>query len=440
MNEPNDKILEDYIQQVLKLQEEHQQVPLKVEELNRIAAQLGLSASDLDFIDQKFQDYFYRGKGYLRHQNWDKAIEELSQGLMIKPLHIESLFGLAEAYLFRWQAHGKKSDKAAALHYAERCLETDARHEGAFLLIGRLNRNLPVRKKRAKTIRWVILGFTSFCVIALIALLLFIINPFGKKENTGKQPLEEAANSQNTSITHLKDLNLKAGIFQEENARGLSLQTETSLLKSTSEGYAYELTGAIIIQKFEIETLILQLELKDEKQNVNVVELIPLWDDTKPILQPGDAAALKILLRESSLSPTLKEATLKVYQIKRYKVEEEIAPDTQIPVIWAQSKPKNLDVNIAERGQVISAEPESFTQQITLSYTNTGQKPIKKLGIQVRWLNKELQLIHTVRLDLLNLTDPALLTKQRRLAQEQFIIPYKLSDYLAYEVEILNIE
>lgn len=436
MNEPNDRLLEAYIEQVLKLQEEHRQIPLKVEELNRIASQLGLSASELDFIDQKFQDYFYRGKGYLRHQNWDKAIEEFSQAILIKPLHIDSLFGLAESHFFRWQATGKKADKEAALDYAERCLQTDARHEGAFLLIGRLNRNLPLRRKNAKVIRWTILGFISLCTMVLIALLVMMINPFGKKQ--GERISTER--QENRVVSNLEDLNLKVSIFQEENARGLRLKTETSLLKSISEGYAYELTGAIITDKFEIERLVLQLELKDSLQKINTIELIPLWEESQPILQPGDAVPIKILIRDANLSPDLKEVTLKVYKIKRYEVEGKIEPDTKISTTWTTVKPKSMDVEIGERMQVIHSEPELFTHKITLSYTNKGEKPIEKLQVQLRWLNKELELIHTANVDLLNLTDPLLPPRQRRLKQEQFTIPYKLSDYLTYEIEIMTIE
>jgi hypothetical protein len=241
-------------------------------------------------------------------------------------------------------------------------------------------------------------------------------------------------------VSNLEDLNLKVSIFQEENARGLRLKTETSLLKSISEGYAYELTGAIITDKFEIERLVLQLELKDSLQKINTIELIPLWEESQPILQPGDAVPIKILIRDANLSPDLKEVTLKVYKIKRYEVEGKIEPDAKISTTWTTVKPKSMDVEIGERMQVIHSEPELFTHEITLSYTNKGEKHIEKLQVQLRWLNKELELIHTANVDLLNLTDPLLPPRQRRLKQEQFTIPYKLSDYLTYEIEIMTIE
>ncbi len=437
MENPEDKILEAYIAQVLKLQAEHRKLPLQVEELNRIASELGLSEIELDFIDQKFQDYFYRGKGYLRHHNFDKAIEELSQGLLIKPLHIETLFGLAEAHLFRWQLTHKSTDKQAALSYAERCLEIDARHEGAFLLIGRLEDKRLVRKKRAYQTRWLMIGLITTSAFALISLLIIGFYPF---KNKSEKETTAEDNSKPVRESILEDLRLKASIFQEENARGLKLYTETSLLKKTSEGYAYELMGTITTEKFEIEQLVLQLDLKDEQQKTVWVELLPIQEEEQPILQPGDALPLKVLVRNPSLNTNLEEAVLKVYKIKRYPYQEVEEPNRVLTLTWAEVQPLDTDLLIAERSQTIKTEPETFTHEIVLSYTNKSKKILKKLQIQIKWLNKELQLIHTQSLDLLQLTDPAMPPNQRRLAQRRFLIPYKFTDYLTYEVEVLRVE
>lgn len=437
MENQEEKILEAYIAQVLKLQAEHRQVPLQVEELNRIAGELGLSEAELDFIDQKFQDYFYRGKGYLRHHNFDKAIEELSQALLIKPLHIETLFGLAEAHLFRWQHTHKKTDKQAALEYAERCLEIDARHEGAFLLIGRLENKHIVRKKRAYQVRWLMVGLITTSALALISLLVISFYPF-KSTLENKLKTENKPSTIKESI--LEDLNLKTSIYQEENARGLKLYTETSLLKKTSEGYAYELMGTITTEKFEIEELVLQIELKDQQQKTVWVELLTVQEQEQAILEPGDALPLKVLIRNASLNTSLKEALIKVYKIKRYPYEASEEPNRVLTLTWAEVKALDAELIMAERSQTIRTEPETFSHEIVLSYTNKSKKMIKKLQIQIKWLNKELQLIHSQNLDLLQLTDPAMPPNQRRLVQGRFLIPYKYTDYLTYEVEVLKVE
>ncbi len=437
MENPEEKILEAYIAKVLKLQAEHRQVPLQVEELNRIAGELGLSEAELDFIDQKFQGYFYRGKGYLRHRNFDKAIEELSQALLIKPLHIETLFGLAEAHLFRWQQTQKKTDKQAALSYAERCLEIDARHEGAFLLIGKLENKHIIRKKRAYRVRWLMLALITTSILALVSLLVISFYPF-KSETEAKLKVEN--NPQPIKESILEDLNLKASIYQEENTRGLKLYTETSLLKKISEGYAYELTGTITTEKFEIEQLVLQVELKDAQQKTVWVELLTVQEQEQPILVPGDALPLKVLIRNTSLNTDLKEAVIKVYKIKRYPHQKAEEPNRVLTLTWAEGKASDIEFVIAERSQTIRTEPETFNHEIVLSYANKSKKMIKKLQIQIKWLNKELQLIHSQTLDLLQLTDPAMPPNQRRLVQGRFLIPYKFTDYLTYEVEVLRVE
>ena len=91
-------ILRKYIESILKLQEENKNSPLSLDELNQLHQELGLSREDLNFIDKKFQDSFQRGLGFIRYQDWNRAIEELEQAIVLKPLHIEVLYRLAEAY------------------------------------------------------------------------------------------------------------------------------------------------------------------------------------------------------------------------------------------------------------------------------------------------------------------------------------------------------
>ncbi|NJL14870.1 MAG: hypothetical protein HC913_18965 [Microscillaceae bacterium] len=138
MPELPEKRLQTYIEQMLKLQHEHRHGPLRVEELERLAAELGLSQAEQDFIDQKFEDYLYRGKGFLRHRNPEAALAELKQAVLIKPLHRDALYYLAEAFYQKSLTSGRNSNREEARHYAERCLQSDARHEEALRLLNRL--------------------------------------------------------------------------------------------------------------------------------------------------------------------------------------------------------------------------------------------------------------------------------------------------------------
>ncbi|MCU0448034.1 MAG: PspC domain-containing protein [Microscillaceae bacterium] len=138
----SDDMIQAYINKVLKIQQEQRQRPLDVDEMNRIAEELGMSESDRAFIQKKLKDYIARGQGYSRYEDWDSAIEEFEQALALNPFNVEVLYGLANAHKHRSMLKKNKDDVNWAKGYAKRALQINANHEPSLKLVSELNRGI----------------------------------------------------------------------------------------------------------------------------------------------------------------------------------------------------------------------------------------------------------------------------------------------------------
>jgi phage shock protein PspC (stress-responsive transcriptional regulator) len=138
----SDDMIQAYINKVLKIQQEQRQRPLNVDEMNRIAEELGMSESDRAFIQKKLKDYVARGQGYSRYEDWDSAIEEFEQALALNPFNVDVLYGLANAHKHRSMLKKNKDDINWAKGYAKRALQINANHDASLKLVSELNRGI----------------------------------------------------------------------------------------------------------------------------------------------------------------------------------------------------------------------------------------------------------------------------------------------------------
>ncbi len=139
INDPDD-VLQAYIQKVIKIQQEQKQRPLDVDEMNKIAEELGMSPEEVRLIKKKLEDYIARGKGYSRYEDWDSAIEEFSQALVLGPGNVDALFGIANAYRNRWLIRKNKEDFNQAKKYVKKALMVNPHHDDSFRLASELNK------------------------------------------------------------------------------------------------------------------------------------------------------------------------------------------------------------------------------------------------------------------------------------------------------------
>lgn len=140
MSESTEDLLKAYIEQLIKIQQENR--PVSDAELKKIAADMGIDEQEMAFIQSKFNDYLTRGLGYSRYEDWESAIEELQQAVMLNPNHIGALYGLAKAFGQRWFIKKNKNDLQNAKNFAKRCLQIQPDNEDALRLSADLNKGV----------------------------------------------------------------------------------------------------------------------------------------------------------------------------------------------------------------------------------------------------------------------------------------------------------
>jgi phage shock protein PspC (stress-responsive transcriptional regulator) len=136
----SDDIIQAYIQKLLSIQEEKREQPLNQAEMRKIAEDLGVSSEDLLFIEKKMQDYVARGKGHSRYEDWDSAVYEFQQAVVLSPSNVEALYGLANALKNRYALKRNKKDYDQAKEFVRRALLLNPNHDPSFKLSSELNK------------------------------------------------------------------------------------------------------------------------------------------------------------------------------------------------------------------------------------------------------------------------------------------------------------
>lgn len=143
----SEKNLEKYIEKILQIQNSRFDKDLTDDELKHIASDMGMTETDWNEIEGIFKGHLTRAKGFINYQNWDDAIKEGEQAIILKPHQPDALYTLSYAYAKRWEKFKRPDDKEAAIKYANLCLHKDPSHNEATRLISILR----MHKKTAQT-------------------------------------------------------------------------------------------------------------------------------------------------------------------------------------------------------------------------------------------------------------------------------------------------
>ncbi len=131
---------EQFFEKALAIQAQRQE-KLTESEKKEIALQLGFSEADWQAVLDSFKSHLDRGTEFLKRHNYEKAITELEDALIIQPGHAETLAALAQAYLGEFQHKKRKNFKEKALQYAQECLLYSPKNQEAHQVIDYFNPN-----------------------------------------------------------------------------------------------------------------------------------------------------------------------------------------------------------------------------------------------------------------------------------------------------------
>ncbi|MEZ4888491.1 MAG: hypothetical protein R3E32_27435 [Chitinophagales bacterium] len=383
---------QQYFEAVKKLPYQNNHV-YSSEELEQIAANLGMSKEAWNGLQKELQDSVMRGKGFMKYENWDDAIEELKHAEQINPFHLGVLMELSESYHQLWLKNSSPIDEELAEQYAKRCLQIQPNHERSLQLISSL-------KKPAAAMAGAQTNNPNWWKkwLALVVVLLFVGNMLvynlsQKEESTSKTPT--TAPTEKTIENDAIDYgNLQVDIRYDNKNKGLKWMIDDSYLQNFENSFGYNLKMNVLPQGIELTRLRIRVALFDEKrqeiysQEKQVVSNEAyLHDDFIPVVMT--------LYNEVTPVPKITSAEVSVVDMKMEILSNMRPPSTKKPFAWGLNKPENMDVEIRERQSKLSASinKKSSYHKIILEVTNRGKYPIKQLKIGVSWVNFEPRMV-----------------------------------------------
>ncbi|MGK7939812.1 MAG: hypothetical protein AB4062_06620 [Crocosphaera sp.] len=265
----SNNVIDNYIQRVTEWSQSSQRIPT-TEELESIAAELGIEPEEIQAAQKQSHDHFVRAQGYMRLKHWDDAIAELQEAVAFNPSNLDMLVSLASAHMGRWEAYHRREDEENIRLRIRQCLVIKPDCEDALNLLARLSNTL---KWRNRILTAIGVGLGGVCVgIGGVFLLGDGLPGWWQRESKLEQ-LEQ------TFIQELHDLQrqqegLEAQIMGSQ--RQNDERTQTNLLRLQSE-----------INKLEREVNQLRQKITEiEKEKPN--KLTPRSSNNRSILRGVD--------------------------------------------------------------------------------------------------------------------------------------------------------
>lgn len=388
-------ILKNYIHKILELQDQNQtQSPLTEDELKSVAIDLGMDEGELAFIQQQFEDYKQRARGFGKYFNWEDAIVEYKQALTLNPIDRECLEEIATAYFENWKMYTKEGDKEGAIAYSRRLLNVDPDNEIGLKIISEIKTIENSQKEEddvQKPVKWLVPG-----MLAVVALMIagFLMNRY-----INNRP-DEPGTAGQSEAQHIpkppKEENMKLEIPVEVSKRGqkqdYQIQTLSSKIAEYDASFAYKAYGYVEAD-VEIEELKVKVSLLDGNGiPILFPEQFTLIRDHEANARPGDKIPWKMLIyEESKLESVVKEIKFEPSQIKlapgagSYPDAEDLGP-----VFWDMEKPKGHELIVRERR--MNFTQSNFANKAYVrgewELENTGQEKYKLIKIRFVWKGK----------------------------------------------------
>jgi hypothetical protein len=419
-------LVAQYVEQVLKILREKQAVAEQVAQLDKLSETLGLTQYDLDYLERQFQEGLQRGEGYMRHKEWNKAINELEQSILLKPLHTDGLYKMALAYQNRYRQGRQEKDRLKALEYAERAVQTDAGKEEAIALIATLRKKNLLWKSWAIRHLWLIL--LVFTLI-LGGLVYWITLP---SEQEVVQQIQLYAQRQDIPI-ELDNMLLKAGF---------RLDKETSFARLEPTGLAYHLRGHLYSPTHEVGQMAVEVEIWSKSGKLLQKKEISLLSEDDFEARPEDYLPIATLLQIPQNQTIIGKARL-VGKLKEHSRSENVYEKPKEILLKQEDTEANKaqGLEIVERYHTLKPAPDDFEHTLCLAYRHQQKnKPLRNWRVEIQWFDRQDRLVHTETITLLENQEPMLKADKWRAKTWRFQVPLKQKDFSRYQILVLRAE
>ena len=427
--------LEAFIQKILALQDEPKgPETLSPEECKALALEMGMTEAEWAKLQNEAKDHLKRGRGFLQYQNWNDAVTELRQAMAIQPYSLDVLNDLALAHEKRWKEAGKAEDKDQALKLARRCLQIQPEHQPSLKRISDLQKP-PAKQKKSQ---WIWYG------LGLAALILVMVFWPAKEDVPPPPPKPETVTPPPSEFTG------DIPVFWKENGKeqGLRLEPEFTEFNDyeigEEESYSAKLRADLYSESKEISMLKLKYSLLNPEGEVVVSGEQEVIREKSLTVRPGDALALHWdAYKKGEGIPTPDKILVEVIQIQTFPASDSYPESKSVALKWEPAQPSGINIDLRERS--FSSRSNSFLSGVFYEseweYTNTGSQRIELLKLNLRWFDKEGELLKEADHYLVGPQDPLFKPGQRRVSSRTVSVPAKdVGEVARYEVVVAEVD
>lgn len=404
MENKQDK-LDQFIATVADLVEKGRENECTEEALQKMAKEMGLTATEWDSILQEFEEYCIRAENYIGYKQWEKAIEQCSSALQIKPVDKRALLLMTKANLLLWKKAATAEYLDATEYYAEKLIYHYPSDKEAYHLL----------RQTKSRFNW----NTVLIAVSLMLLGVSAVFYFLRKAEPSQQSVEKKIISENKEDTADSTL-----ILSQTDWKLYTLDFDTSafefklfdarLEKYNQQGMAIYCRADILIKNYEMHDLAFEINVLDGNGQIIDTLSEPVLH-YQPAALPGDVMPFDFLFYDSVM-PVFPLSLLIVPVTLNFR-----------PLASYYSEPKPLEIKnaaefssyqlkISERRSIFEVQElmNQTMHKLSLLVENMGPNDVEKLRIKIIWTIDESKVIAEKNV-WINISDmPPIQSGQRR--------------------------
>jgi hypothetical protein len=331
----------------------------------KIAEELGLTAEDLAAGAAAGEADLVRAEGCIERGAWDEAMRCATSADALLPEDARVAYALARAAWGRWRDAHADADRERALAECRRALELDARHQGAYALMGEIEAGRKLRTRR----RLVIVAAAVFASAAASAAVYAYVR-------APKRPACPDGGSYCTVAAPVRALDLGDGV-----------ELGPATLNVTPRGVRLDLSGRLTHRgTTELTLMRIGVQLLDG----HAKEVGRLTIDAQPAfappLRPGDSHTFY-------LSEQVPQSTRAAQLIAGEKRSEPSAASygapQPLPVTYDPPAPEHLAITAGYRSRNARSYEGKTAVEGVIEVQNTGRGVIRQLELQVQGVDAD---------------------------------------------------
>lgn len=382
----SEKILKNYINKILEIQQRENEKSLTNAELKQIAFEMGLDENDWQNLQTDIKNSIIKANHYFEHRNYQDAIQELEKVLVLNPYNADTIYNLAFAYYELWRRKLNPAYKRKAENYAARCIDIMPQYEQAIELISEL--------RNANTFRVFLQRYKFYLIIAAVIIFYAVTNinhtpetqPEGKTAPAKKT--EQVTETQNPSATinaNDKDVALPVHLIKNEQARHFTVNTEGLFVEPRTEYLKFALKGSFIGDTpAKYQAIKAKVEYVDDQNRIVAADLRRFSGSSVSNLIPFRFSRSQKFIE----LPVIVKANIEIQLIEErhgYKQPEQVF---KMKPEWGITKPDDIELEISKlvrAGNASSRKGEIFVENLSHSKIN--------LQIEYQWKNTNGKLV-----------------------------------------------